>query len=231
MNYSPLVRDERAAAGLCTDCGECPPAPNRKMCPACLKVHRDKWRKRSAARKAKGLCVRCGKQPARPKRNDCAECAANTSARYDHAKGRALAAKRYRARIAAGLCTKCGKVEPRPDQRLCATCAAKAYRYETNHKAARRAKGQCTGCGSPAQVGYATCQRCRAKQRHYDAKHQAVPIWQPGFTVYDLASGDCLGTYDSREDVALCLAFAKLDRDAVEIVTDAPAIFGMVGWS
>ena len=307
---------EKAAAGLCTDCGCRPPAPDRKMCPACLKYHRDKWRQRSVARKAKGLCARCGKQPPRPQRNECADCAAKTHARYDRAKGAALASKRYRARVAAGMCAKCGKVEPMPDHRTCAGCGAKERARNQAVRLRRKAQGLCTECAAPThgrricdacdakkraatppdyyrkrywkQVAAGlcttcgkkaaapnlrccaschqrkldwereerqrrianglcgecgtpspqqrTCDKCRARARRYArerllVRSKGMPVWEPGFTVYVLATGECLGTYDSREDVALCLAFAKLDREAVEIVTDAPAIFGLVGWS
>ena len=37
----------------------------------------------------------------------------------------------------------------------------------------------------------------------------------------EIATGEELGTFDSVADIALCLAFAKLGRDQVEIVTDA----------
>jgi len=226
----PPTAAEKAAAGFCTACGYRPPAPNRRLCPECLQYCRDSWREKSAARKAKGLCARCGKQPARPERTECADCAARTAGRFN-AKNADYVRKRYWSRIKAGLCAKCGKAKPLPGRRNCASCADKAYRSERDRKAARRSQGLCVDCGTAAQGGYMTCERCRARHRHNAAKLYATPVWEPGFTVYVLATGECLGTFDSREDVALCLAFAKLDREAVEIVTDAPALVGLVGWS
>lgn len=231
MPSQSVTTQERYAAGLCVHCGEHPHAPNRRMCPRCLKYHRDNWHARTAARKAKGLCARCGKQPPRPERTDCADCAAKAQAQYDRKKGRERVHKRYWSRVAAGLCAKCGKVEPVPGYRNCASCRVKARGWERERKARYRAQGLCVECGVSAQGGYLTCERCRARQRQYEAKHMAAPVWEPGFTVYVLATGECLGTFESREDVALCLAFAKLNREAVEIVTDAPALAGLVGWA
>ena len=46
----------------------------------------------------------------------------------------------------------------------------------------------------------------------------------------EIETGVDHGTYDSMADVALCLAFAKLDRDRVEIVTDAPITASCTAW-
>ena len=36
----------------------------------------------------------------------------------------------------------------------------------------------------------------------------------------EIATGACHGTYGSEMEVAACLAFAKLSRDEVEVLTD-----------
>ena len=36
----------------------------------------------------------------------------------------------------------------------------------------------------------------------------------------EIATGKELGTYDSEADVTLCLAFAKLSREEVEVIPD-----------
>ena len=46
----------------------------------------------------------------------------------------------------------------------------------------------------------------------------------------EIETGIDHSTYDSMADVARCLAFAKLDRDQVEIVTDAPITASLTGW-
>ena len=45
-----------------------------------------------------------------------------------------------------------------------------------------------------------------------------------------LATGVCHGTFESVADVALCLAFAKLSRDEVEVIVDGPPLAGMAAW-
>ena len=57
-----------------------------------------------------------------------------------------------------------------------------------------------------------------------------MPLYPPRYTVIELATGECHGTYDSMADVALCLAFAKLSRDAVEVIVDGPPLAGMAAW-
>ena len=49
--------------------------------------------------------------------------------------------------------------------------------------------------------------------------------------VIELATGREHGPFDSEADVALCLAFEKLDRDRVEIVSDASPMSRFVAWS
>ena len=48
-----------------------------------------------------------------------------------------------------------------------------------------------------------------------------MPVYPPRYTVIELATGEEHGPWDSWEEVAMCLAFAKLSRDDVEIITDA----------
>ena len=52
----------------------------------------------------------------------------------------------------------------------------------------------------------------------------------PSFTVIEVATGECHGTFDSEADVALCLAFAKLSRDQVEVISDASPMATFTGW-
>ena len=49
--------------------------------------------------------------------------------------------------------------------------------------------------------------------------------------VIELVSGREHGPFDSEADVALCLAFAKLARDKVEIVSDASPMSRYTAWS
>ncbi len=47
-----------------------------------------------------------------------------------------------------------------------------------------------------------------------------MPIHPPCYTVVELATGAEHGPLDSWEEVAMCLAFSKLSRDEVEVLTD-----------
>ena len=57
-----------------------------------------------------------------------------------------------------------------------------------------------------------------------------MPVFPPRFTVVELATGIEHGPWDSWEEVAMCLAFAKLSREEVEVIEDAPLIASMTGW-
>ena len=55
-------------------------------------------------------------------------------------------------------------------------------------------------------------------------------IMPQGERLIELASGRQHGPFDSEADVCLCLAFAKLARDQVEIVKDAPITASFTAW-
>lgn len=98
---------ERAAAGLCTECGGPKPADRYKMCKDCRSYAHGDWSVRYARMKegiAKGLCIRCGQPSVR--KNRCEHCLAKFEA-----FSRNLLAKRRKERLErakAGLCTRCG---------------------------------------------------------------------------------------------------------------------------
>ena len=57
-----------------------------------------------------------------------------------------------------------------------------------------------------------------------------MPVYPPRFTVIELATGEEHGPWDSWEEVAMCLAFAKLSRDQVEVVVDEPVMSSLAAW-
>ena len=59
---------------------------------------------------------------------------------------------------------------------------------------------------------------------------KGIPVWNPTWTVAELATGLEQGPFHSESDVALCLAFEKLDRDRVELVKDAPVTASYTSW-
>ena len=213
---------DRRAAGLCVNCAT-PKSGGKAYCDPCAAVREarrqrnpgarlEAGRRRYAERRARGDCPKCGK-PA----NGAAECPACREA----------ARARYDARRAAGVCVKC-KTPTHGGTAYCAPClvakeerrdreaeyAARRARY-----AERRARGRCVQCDAPSP-GEARCEPCSRKHRESSGAFRGIPIWDPAWTVIEIATGEDLGTYDSEADVALCLAFAKLSRDQVEVIAD-----------
>ena len=60
--------------------------------------------------------------------------------------------------------------------------------------------------------GVARCEPCSRKHREGSGAFRGIPLWDPGWTVIEIATGREHGPYDSEADVALCLAFEKLER-------------------
>ena len=250
---------ERKAQGICTRCGRDPAAPDRSLCEVCLtkrrKAERARYRKAKAAglpyggkpvagkrrsariasrnrrrvRRESGLCARCGHQP--PVEGG-ATCGACREARQ--AGEREL----YAARRAAGLCTRCGG--PTTDRTaICAPCAAleaERGRPERWNTAARRryrerrARRQCTDCGQPAH-GASRCEACARRSYERSDFFRGIPLWDPSFTVIELATGETHGPFDTEADAVAGLVFADLEFDEVEIVNDAPVTARLTAWA
>ena len=94
----------------------------------------------------------------------------------------------------------------------------------------RRARGQCTDCGQPAQ-GAARCEPCAKRSYERSDHFRGIPIWPAQYTVIELATGDDHGTYDSVAEVAACLTFAKLSFDQVEVLSDISPMQTYTAWA
>ncbi len=213
---------QRREAGLCVKCAT--PAPGGKAyCESCAaernaRRRRDKEAKRASDRqryenrRALGACTRCGK-PA----NGAAECRSCRDA----------ARARYHSRRAAGQCVAC--CAPTFDgAAMCAPCSvARAerrnreaeYAARRRRYADRRARHRCVDCSAPS-AGAARCEACARKHAEGSGAYRGIPVWDPTWTVVELATGREHGPFDSEADVALCLAFERLSRDEVEILSD-----------
>ena len=250
---------ERLAQGLCPCCGKAPSAPERAVCEGCGEKRSEAERiryaagkaagkpyggrdpdarrrgararsgKREQARRDAGLCTRCGRRPPVEGGTACAPC---REARRAAERGL------YAARRSEGLCGRCGQPAFAGESR-CAPCAAlEAERGSPERKnaaarrryAERRAKGICTDCGGASQ-GAARCRPCADRSYERSGHFRGIPVWDPSYTVIERATGREHGPFDSEADVALCLAFAKLSRDQVEIVADAPITASLTGWT
>ena len=240
--------EQRRAAGLCVRCGKSPAVEGRTMCEPCAeerrarerakyakakaegklyggrnvetrrRIGREKSRRRLAARLAAGLCTNCGKRPSADDGTTCEPC---REAR------RAFERERYTARRAAGLCGYCG--EPTLDGgSRCGPCAVRESERRDPEKrnaaarrlyAQRRAEGLCTDCGEPSH-GAARCEPCARRSYERSTYFRGMPLYPPQYTVVELTTGEDHGTFDSWDEVAMCLAYARLSLDQVEVLTD-----------
>ena len=190
---------------------------------------RTRGKKRQKARLDAGLCIRCGAHPPAEGGSTCQSC---------RDKRQAAERRQYEKRRAARLCTRCGQ----PAINGLSRCTPCAIAEEASHDperrnarsrklyAERRARGLCTSCGAPSQ-GASRCAPCAEKSYHGSAHFRGIPVWDPTWTVIELDTGRAHGPFDSEADIALCLVFEKLDRDRVEIVTDASPMATLTSWT
>ena len=242
------LTEERIARGLCPKCGSAPPAPDHNLCQRCgekrRKADRARYaagktagklyggrdaercrriacgrsRRRDQARRDAGLCTRCGRHPPVEGGTVCEPC---REARRESER------EQYAERRAAGECGRCGVPVPDGGSRCerCARCEAKRSRKNAKNAqsrrryARRRARRLCTDCGELSQ-GASRCPACARRSYVHSGEHRGIPIWPPRYTVIEIATGEDHGTWDSWEEVAMCLAFARLSRDEVEIISD-----------
>ena len=250
---------ERIARGVCTKCGSHPPEAGRRLCAGCARLRREYDRVRYADAKARGelyggknpvakrrsaraasakrrqsrinagQCRRCGRRPPVEGGATCGPC---REARQ--AGEREL----YAARRAAGLCTRCGR-RTTDRSATCSPCAAleaERGRPERRNAAARRryrerrARRQCTDCGQPAH-GASRCEACAKRSYERSDFFRGIPMWDPSFTVIELATGETHGPFDTEAEAVAGLVFAGLEFDEVEIVNDAPVTARLTAWA
>ena len=135
--------------------------------------------------------------------------------------------EQYAARRIAGLCGRCGTPAP-SDTAYCDRCArsaAKRSRKKAKNARSRqryvqrRVRRLCIDCAAPSQ-GASRCPPCARRSWARSGEHRGLPVLPPRVTVIEIASGVNHGTWDRWEDVVVCLAFAKLSRDQVELIPD-----------
>ena len=140
-------------------------------------------------------------------------------------KRRASDRATYSARRTAGLCTRCGNrtFEGAP---VCGPCTVIEARYreaknETNRRryADRRVAWVCTRCSRPS-FGASRCQACAKKAWERSEQVKGLPVYPPSFTVVERATATGLGTWDSWEEVAIALSFARLSLEDVDVLID-----------
>ena len=247
---------ERMALGLCPRCGKTPPAPGRNVCAPCgekqraderaryakgkaegrpyggrnpehrRRAARERNRRRRRERRDAGLCTGCGENPPACGGAVCGPC---REAR------RAVERELYAARRAKSLCGRCGG--PASAASRCGSCAAldegrdreKRNAARRRRYADKRVRCLCTDCGAPSE-GAARCAPCAYRSYACSGEHRGMPLYPPRYTVVELATGEEHGPWDSWEEVAMCLAFAKLSREEVEIIEDASPMMTITAW-
>ena len=250
---------DRIARGVCTKCGTNPAEPERRLCSSCVEKRRasDRARyqtgkaagalygganveakrrsarivsaKRGKARVEAGLCRHCGRRPPFEGGATCKPCRETRQAAE-----RAL----YASRRAARLCTRCGG--PATDGgSQCAPCAVlETERGRSERKNARsrerywerRAASRCTDCNAPSH-GASRCEGCAERSYERSDFFRGIPVWDPSFTVIELATGEAYGPFDSEAEAVAELAFAGLSFEEVEIINDAPITARLTGWA
>ena len=198
------------------------------MCEPCRDERRAAKRARHAERRAAGVCVHCA-APAPGGKTYCDPCGEARNKRRDLKAKREADRRRYAERCAAGVCVKC-KTPVFGGAAYCAPCVAARnerrdreaeYAGRRQRYADRRASGRCVECDAPSP-GVARCEPCSIRHREGSGAFRGIPVHEPQYTVVELGTGAEHGTYDSLADVVLCLAFAKLSVDQVEVIRDAP---------
>ena len=245
---------ERVARGLCRTCGREPSVPGRRECAPCAETRRERQRERYREARAVGkryggrhpsTCREVARR-ARRKRSEadlCRACGARSPADGAILCEPCLTIRRaadraaYAARKAAGICTGCG-AEAADGAARCARCAARqaaGVSREKKNAAKRRryvrmrAQSLCVTCGAPS-AGASRCEPCARRSRARSDVWRGLPAWPARYTVIETATGADHGTYDSEAEAAACLAFAKLSRDEVEILSDESPILRYAAW-
>ncbi len=249
----------RVAAGMCSKCGSAKPEPGRRLCARCgdhrrrqekaryaaarasqklyggknpeakRRSARERARQRRQQRQAGRLCIRCGLCPPVQGGASCEPCLE---------KRRVAERRLYEHRRAHGRCVRCptGTFE---GAALCGPCAVTdARRQPVRNAAARRryaertARQICTHCGKAPSFGASRCEACACKAYERSEHVRGLPVYGPEFTVVHTATGNELGLFEHWEDVVLCLSFAKLSFDDVEILQEhAPMRSILTGFS
>ena len=191
------------------------PAETRNRCRT---FARDRGRRRDQARKDARTCTRCGTHPPVEGGTVCEPC---------HVARRDREREQYATRRTAGLCGRCGT--PAPSDAACCDRCARSVVKRSRKKAKntrsrqryvqRRVRRLCIDCGAPSQ-GASRCPPCARRSWARSDEHRGLPVLPPRFTVIEIATGVNHGTWDRWEDVVICLAFAKLSRDQVELIPD-----------
>ncbi|MDE0360628.1 MAG: hypothetical protein OXI74_05615 [Rhodospirillaceae bacterium] len=144
----------------------------------------------------------------------------------------------YNSRRFLGQCVRCATVtfdgEP-----LCGPCTViDARRQPARNAAARRryrlrkTRLVCTHCGRAPSFGASRCEVCARKAYARSEHVRGLPVYGTEFTIVRAGTAEPLGVFENWEDVVLCLAFAGLEFEEVDVLTEhAPMRPVLTGFS
>ena len=96
----------------------------------------------------------------------------------------------------------------------------------------RRARWVCTHCGANPTFGASRCERCSRRAYERSEHVRGLPVYGAEFIVLHAGTGQPLGVFEHWEDVVLCVSFARLSFDEVEIIHEhAPMQPVLTGFS
>ena len=95
----------------------------------------------------------------------------------------------------------------------------------------RRQPALIASCAGIPTKGAARCPDCARRSYVRSPEHRGLPVSAPRFTVIEIDTGACHGSFDSEAEVTAHLVFAKLGHDQVEIVSDTSAMTRYAAWS
>lgn len=178
------IREERAAAGLCTQCGGLLDTDGR-MCSVCREKGRLKGAESRQYYRLHGICPYCRKEIIFNTEKMCPECRVKISIRTVARKERLteeqnnLERKKAYAnmnrlrtkRKAVGICVSCGKRNAMENRVYCSLCLAKHREYNREHyrksreicipRHERASYGLCYICGKQLDCESRLCKKCR----------------------------------------------------------------------
>ena len=138
--------------------------------------------------KNEGRCGNCGR-PLEEERKGKTLCVKCNEIRTIEAK------KNYDFLRSIGVCPRCGKEKLEGEETICLECAAKNYaasrKYRANHPEIaqrnndrgreryhyRKEHHLCVRCGEPVEEGFASCEKCRMKNRQIVARCLKRKAW------------------------------------------------------
>ena len=244
------ITAERIARGMCPRCGKAKPAPDRTLCRHCGEKRRKAERARCAKAKAAGILYGGRDPERWPRVCARQEQAARSGHGGTLARARAVAhihplkAARCANRATWHGVTGSGNNMPRGESPACAAGAARRRsvmpRIATGApgSAAKRSRKKAKNTRSRQRYVQrastkALYRLCRTVPGRVPVSSVRPPgpgrvrasiavcrILPPRVTVIEIATGVNHGTWERWEDVVMCLAFAKLSRDQVELIPD-----------